>query len=1008
MKRIILRFNLYSVLCHLSFASFNMHGLNQGRTTLDYLCSESELYVDIIFLQEHWQTPNNLDNIKHFSTLYNGYGISAMESAVSNFVLKGRPWGGVCTLIKSTLGCKIKFTKCAERYAAIVLDNFLFINVYFPSIVNDSDLCTVQAIIAEIDDIVSMFPRLKIIFAGDFNTDISKVTAKSNVFSNFIDKMKVVACNCLIDSNLNFTYCHDSLQHFSYIDFICVSRSITADLDEFKVLELPFNLSDHCPIYARIAIDQPLQGKVHDKHDAVKQCTQRNLRWDHAALPVYYNCTRELLQPLFDELSSVYNEWMSSAIACCDRTDECYCVTGQCDRPYVPKLSSEMLPQCNDNIIENMHDRVVRSLREAADYCIPAVQSNFFKYWWSQELNELKSNSCLTHSNWIGAGRPTHGPIYEAKRVAKSNYKKCIKDNQKLEKQCVSNSLHDALATKSSKEFWKTWQSKFGKKNVSPLSVEGLNDNQAMADGFAKYFYDVSNSASSLDNQKLSFEFKTRLASYKSTFNDDKIHINIELIDSIIKQLDKCKAAGVDQLTAEHFQFAHPIVINILSMLLNLMIRYEYVPDAFGIGILVPIPKKDTNCNFDKFSDYRGITISPVISKIFELCIVNNLNDLLKTCDLQFGFKSGIGCNHAINTVRSTVNYFTSKGSTVNLCALDVNKAFDRVNHFVLFNKLMDRNIPRNFISLLSKWYGKIFATVKWKSCESPTFQIFSGVRQGGVLSPLLFAIFVDNILVKLKLSGLGCRIHGVFINAIMYADDLLLLSISVSDLHSMVNICTQEFRDIGLSINIKKSACMRIGPRFKVRTPNLSIENSTIEWKAELKYLGVSLLAANSFKRNLQTVRQKFFRALNGIFGKIGTNSSTAVTLSLINSFCTPLLTYAMEALDITKSMYNVLESAYSSAFSKLFGSFDKNIIRYCQFYFNMLPLCDVIDCRRLNFLYGMKRSNNYTLKFIFEFSGNAELRVLLKKHDLPSENFSPNLWRTVLKSNFAKSLSC
>ena len=1016
----------------MSFITYNMHGFKQGASSLDHFCSENELNVDIIFLQEHWLTPDNLSKLKLFSNRYISYGISAMEQTVNRCVLKGRPWGGVCTLIRSTFGGKVIFVKCSERYVVIKLDSLLLINVYLPTIVNDADLCTMQSIFAEIDDIVGLFSNYKIVFAGDFNTNICINITKNEMLRDYIAKYDLIPCNNIINSNLNFTYFHETLQCSSYIDFICISKCIDTDLVEFKVLDLAYNLSDHHPVLARISIESSIECLPINKGHSSKQndCIQRNLRWDHAALPLYYDGTRELLQPLFNNLNGVYDNWMTSQFNsgehCNDYSySELHGVSAACSS--FNSFSSQRLYTCRQGVsksynnqngqfepisraqivgqIKTIYDQVIWSLITAADMFIPVVNSNYFKYWWNQEINELKAKSCATHLDWVTAGRPKHGPIYDSKRIAKSVYKKCINANQKLEKESVSNSLHDALVCKSTSGFWKSWHSKFKKKKSTPQFVEGLNGDQNIANGFAKYFSDVSHGNTLCDNVVLSQEFQKRLLSYRSTCNDNELNINIELLDSIIRGLNKGKAAGVDHLTAEHVQFSHPVLISILSMLFNLMLKYEYVPNAFGVGVIVPIPKNDTNCNHDKFAHYRGITISPVFSKIFELCILNNIKGLLATSDLQFGFKSGLGCNHAIYSVRETVSHLVSNNSTVNLCALDVAKAFDNVNHYVLYGKLMDRNIPGCLILMLSKWYSKIFATVKWNSCVSIAVKISSGVRQGGVLSPFLFAIFVDDILTKLKLAGLGCRIRGLLFNAIMYADDLLLMSISICDLQSMVDICVKEFKEIGLSINIKKSVCLRIGPRYKIPVSSISVDNSVLEWKSQLKYLGVTLLAGTTIKCNLQIVRQKYFRSLNGIFGKIGTQSSTAVTLSLINCFCVPVLTYGIEAFNITLSMYNILESAYSAAFSKIFSTYDRSIIRQCMFYCNMSPLCDLIDIRRLNFLFCLKKSNNFSMRFLFETSGKSELNNLLNKRCIYTEN--AGRWKHVIWDNFVNSFA-
>ena len=84
------------------------------------------------------------------------------------------------------------------------------------------------------------------------------------------------------------------------------------------------------------------------------------------------------------------------------------------------------------------------------------------------------------------------------------------------------------------------------------------------------------------------------------------------------------------------------------------------------------------------------------------------------------------------------------------LCApLDVSKAFDRMNHYGLYIKLMERNIPRVFLDVLLCWYCKCYAVVRWGSFVSQQFHILAGVRQGGVLSPTLFAVYIDSVIKK-------------------------------------------------------------------------------------------------------------------------------------------------------------------------------------------------------------------------------------------------------------------
>ena len=83
----------------------------------------------------------------------------------------------------------------------------------------------------------------------------------------------------------------------------------------------------------------------------------------------------------------------------------------------------------------------------------------------------------------------------------------------------------------------------------------------------------------------------------------------------------------------------------------------------------------------------------PVISKLFEYCFLQKFNDVFTFSDMQFGFRKGSGCYHAIFLLREVIDYFASHGSTVYMATLDARKAFDRVNHVKLFNLLLDNNV---------------------------------------------------------------------------------------------------------------------------------------------------------------------------------------------------------------------------------------------------------------------------------------------------------------------------
>ena len=127
---------------------------------------------------------------------------------------------------------------------------------------------------------------------------------------------------------------------------------------------------------------------------------------------------------------------------------------------------------------------------------------------------------------------------------------------------------------------------------------------------------------------------------------------------------------------------------------------------------------------------------------------------------------------------------------------------------------------------------------MKFENCFSEIFPVQQGVRQGGALSPILFALYVDDSLKKLNNSKIGCNLY-IFFCAFMYADDIVLLTASVEYLQKLISLCNTEFNSIGLDINVAKCSATRVGPRFQNTCVDIVINDKVLPWVHEIKYLG-------------------------------------------------------------------------------------------------------------------------------------------------------------------------
>ena len=170
--------------------------------------------------------------------------------------------------------------------------------------------------------------------------------------------------------------------------------------------------------------------------------------------------------------------------------------------------------------------------------------------------------------------------------------------------------------------------------------------------------------------------------------------------------------------------------------------------------------------------------------------------------------------------------------------------------------------------------------------CKSDVIQLKSRIRQGGVLSPILFAVYVNNIILRLHNSGVGCHVSNVPMCVFMFADDLVLLSASIKDLQCLINLCLIELKELDVVINVNKSKCVRIGKRYKAVCVRLDIGFQEIMWHSSISYLGIHFEAFANLSVDLKNSRAKFYRTFNDIYSKV-CRSSEIVILSFVKTFC-------------------------------------------------------------------------------------------------------------------------
>ena len=143
--------------------------------------------------------------------------------------------------------------------------------------------------------------------------------------------------------------------------------------------------------------------------------------------------------------------------------------------------------------------------------------------------------------------------------------------------------------------------------------------------------------------------------------------------------------------------------------------------------------------------------------------------------------------------------------------------------------KLLKRNVSLRFIRVLQNWYSKLCASVQCNGVVGDVFPINCGVRQGGILSPILFSIYMDDLLIELRESGYGAYLSNLFSGSILYADDVCLISRSCFGLQKMLDICSQYGVTWDMLFNPAKSHAVTFGGNNPETAVHLN--NKTINW---------------------------------------------------------------------------------------------------------------------------------------------------------------------------------
>ncbi len=675
---------------------------------------------------------NSLSNI-HYTYLYTG------NSGMNNdHIIRGRPYGGTAILFKKSLSRFITPITCnSKRISGIKVVTGLFscviLSVYLPC---DSFSNHIDPVYAEtiscIETIYNSIDCNSFIVCGDFNTSFSRDNAQTKYLKDFIIRNHL--CNGWDHSKsvIDFTYNNLHLNHMSCIDHFIVTKNLFQSFTNMYILHESINVSSHSAVI--LSIDGFNYCPTIIKRSNIT--VSSNCNWKRASPAHLLNYTQCLNKSL-EQIEMPTHLLNCDNINCCNST--------------------------HTQAIEQLSTAIVKCCIDSGTECIPMTKpSDRTVTGWNDYVKHDKDQSLFWHWIWLEAGRPNKGHVYAIMQRTRHLYhysvRRCKQQKLQIQRTKLAENINE------SEIFWEEVNKITSASKQTSNTIGNAHGPHEITTLFHDKYKALYNSVPTNDR-----EMSELYANVRSKVLECDLSILHDvtpcLIQRCIKKLKSGKGDGGEGFKSDHLINSCTRLHVLLSILFRSIVMHGYSPRNLLVSTIVSIPKdsKASLCNQD---NYRGISLFNSIAKVFDYVIIDLFGDHLMTSDMQFAYKEKHSTTLCSVIYLETLQHYAKNGSSVFSCLLDASKAFDRIHYGKLFNILLHKDIPVFIIRYLLDCYTRQESRVLWDSCHSEYFSMSNGVKQGGVLSAMLFTIYVDKLLIRLKDSKIGCHINGCYTGA--------------------------------------------------------------------------------------------------------------------------------------------------------------------------------------------------------------------------------------------------
>lgn len=373
------------------------------------------------------------------------------------------------------------------------------------------------------------------------------------------------------------------------------------------------------------------------------------------------------------------------------------------------------------------------------------------KVWWTAELSNLRKITRKSRSTWLV--RKKDSALKSAYLEAQKRFDKEVSKAKASYYRKMQENVVNSMCS-NPKMFWnKMKELGTGQKPNKTLPNHVLDSNKELVTDSSEVLQTWKNYFSSLLNNDV--DVAQPNLSLASTLLEDSVFLSepfsLEEIICAIKKINSKSAPGPDELKVCYFD--NQTCSQFLYELFNKCLELGFVPTAWMCSFIKPIPK--TGGNLLDPSDYRGISLQSVVTKVLCSAMNTRLCEYLEHHNLlaeeQNGFRKGRSCQDHLFSLYSIVQNRKLMGQDTHTVFIDFRKAFDSINRDLLWKKLeFQFGLSGKFLRLIRALYEEVVCSVKINDHNTEWFSIESGVKQGCILSPILFSMFINDLALEI------------------------------------------------------------------------------------------------------------------------------------------------------------------------------------------------------------------------------------------------------------------